>query len=99
MANLKFDLREALGMLLCALLSLAAFLALLLLLAYSDGNRLVAALGLLVSLACPVMWLLFLLWRDGGGGGLVQWVKRKAALPRLWPLLRREKQPDGVPAG
>ncbi len=92
--NHKIDLRETVGMILCTSLSLVAFLALLLLLAYSDGDWRVATLGLLVALACPVVWLAFLLRGSGGGGGLVQWVKHKAALLR--PVPRREAQPDGM---
>jgi hypothetical protein len=72
------------------LLSLAGFL---ILLAYSD--RLPAALGLVISLICPAVWLVVLLWSMEGGGGLVQWVKRRVVL--LQPVLRRDGQPTSVP--
>jgi hypothetical protein len=93
MLNRKVDLRETVGMVLCALLSLVAFLAFLFLLASSD--QLPAVLALAVSLACPVVWLAFLLWNNGSGGGLAQWVKHRAALLR--PAPRRDGQPAGVP--
>ena len=93
MLNHKVDLRETVGMVLCALLSLVAFSAFLFLLAYSD--RLPAVLALAVSLACPVVWLAFLLWNNGGGGGLAQWVRRRVAL--LQPAPRQDGQPAGVP--
>jgi hypothetical protein len=90
MMNHKVDLRNTLGMALCALLSLVAFLALM---AYSD--RLMAVVGLAAGLVCPAVWLTVLLSNDGDGGGLVQWVKRRAAL--LWPAPRRDSQPISVP--
>lgn len=94
MMNHKIDLRNTLGMALCALLSLVAFLAFLTLVAYSD--RLMAVVGLTASLVCPAVWLTVLLSNDGdGGGGLVQWVKRKAGLLR--PAPRRDGQPAGIP--
>ena len=94
MVNHKVDLRNILGMALCALLSLVAFLAFLILMAYSD--RLMAILGLAASLVCPAVWLTVLLSNDGdSGGGLVQWVKRKAVLLR--PASRRDGQPSGIP--
>jgi hypothetical protein len=77
----KVDVRETVGMALCALLSLAAFLILL-----AHSNRLPAALGLVISLICPAVWLIVLLWSMEGGGGLVQWVKRRVVV--LQPLLR-----------
>jgi hypothetical protein len=91
MKNSKVGLRETVGMVLCALLSLVAFLFLL---AYSD--RLPGVLALGVSLVCPVVWLGFLLSSSGGGGGLGQSVKRRAALLR--PAARRDRQQVGVPA-
>ena len=90
MMNHKIDLRNTLGMALCALLSLVAFLALM---AYSD--RLMAVVGLAASLVCPAVWLTVLLSNDGDAGGLVQWVKRKAVLLR--PASRRDGQPISVP--
>ena len=84
-------MRETVGMAQCALLSLAAFLPLL---AY--GDRLSAGLALAISLACPAVWLLFLLWSSGGGRGLVQMAKRRAAWSR--PALGLDGQPAGVPA-
>jgi hypothetical protein len=94
MKNPKVDLRETLGMVLCALLSLVAFLAFLFWLASSD--RLPGVLALGVSLVCPVVWLVFLLSSSGGGGGLGQSVKRRAALLR--PAARWDGQQVGVPA-
>jgi len=93
MVNHKVDLRNTLGMARCALLSLVAFLAFLILMAYSD--RLMAVLGLAASLICPAVWLTVLLSNDGDAGGLVQWVKRKAVLLR--PASRRDGQPISVP--
>lgn len=92
MVNRKVDLRETVGMALCALLSLVTFLAFLFLLASSD--HLSAVLALAVSLVCPAVWLAFLLWSSGGGGGLVRWVKRRVALRR--PAPRWDEQPAGV---
>ena len=69
MVNRKIDLRETVGLMLCVLITLLAFSSLLLLLAYSEGSRLLAAVGFLISLACPVAWLAFLLHNSGGGGG------------------------------
>ncbi|MFB0536612.1 MAG: hypothetical protein ACETWR_16710 [Anaerolineae bacterium] len=95
MMNHKVDLRNTLGMALCALLSLVAFLTFLTLVAFSD--RLMAVVGLAASLVCPAVWLTVLLSNDGdGGGGLVQWVKHKVALLR--PAPRRDGQPIGAPA-
>lgn len=91
MVNHKTDLREIVDMILCALLSLVTFP---ILLVYS--GQLPVVLGLVVSLACPVVWLAFLLWNNGDdGGGLVQRVKRRAALRR--PTRRWDGQPAGVP--
>jgi len=95
MVNHKVDLRNTLGMARCALLSLVAFLAFLILMAYSD--RLLAVLGLAASLVCPAVWLTVLLSNDGNGSGLVQRVKRRAALLR--PAPRRDSQPISVPVG
>jgi hypothetical protein len=61
------DLREMAGMALCAMLSFAAFLALVILV--EGGGRLPAILALIITLACPVVWLIVLLSSDGGGGG------------------------------
>jgi len=94
MLNHKFDLRSIVGMALCALLSLVAFLTFLILMAYND--RFMAILGLTASLVCPAVWLTILLLDDGdGGGGLAQWVKHKVALLR--PAPRRNSQPAGMP--
>ncbi len=94
MVNHKVDLRDTLGMALCALFSLVAFLAFLILMAYSD--RLMAVVGLAASLVCPAVWLMVLSSNDGdGGGGLVQWAKHRAALLR--PASRRDGQPAGIP--
>lgn len=94
MVNHKVDLRNTVGMALCALLSLVAFLAFLTLVAYSD--RLMAVVGLAASLVCPAVWLMVLLSNDGdGGGGLVQWVKHRAALLR--PAPRRDGQSGSLP--
>jgi len=94
MVNHKVDLRNTLGMALCALLALVAFLAFLALVAYSD--RLMVVVGLAASLVCPAVWLTVLLSNDGhGGGGLLQWVKHKVV--PLRPAPRRDGQPVGAP--
>ena len=96
MVNHKVDLRKTVSMALCALLSLVAFLAFLILMAYSD--RWLVVLGLAASLVCPAVWLTVLLSNDGdGGGGLVQRVKHRAALRR--PAPRWHGQPAGVAVG
>ena len=86
MANHKANLHEIVGMVLCALLSLLAFVILVI---YND--RLPAILGLIISLACPVVWLTVLLWNDRDGGSLAQRVKL------LQPILRWGDQPTSVP--
>lgn len=68
----KGDVREAIGMAVCAVLSLAAFLALVLLL---ENGLLPAFLALVISLACPVVWLVLI--GDGGGKGLEQRAQRQ----------------------
>ena len=88
------DLRETLGLILCVLLSLLAFLGILVFVSYNYADRWVALLGLMISLACPVVWLALLLWKDGGGGGLLQRVKSNVKLPRL--AVRRMEQPTGA---
>lgn len=94
MLSHKFDLRSIVGMALCALLSLVAFLTFLILMAYS--NRFMAILGLTASLVCPTVWLMVLLSNDGGGGGgLVQWLKDRMTVLRPGP--RRNSQPAGMP--
>ena len=93
MMSHKVDLREMVGMALCALLSLMAFLTFLFLLAFSDS--LPAVLALVISLACPVVWLAYLLWSSGGSGGLMQWMKRRSV--RLWSLPQWDGQSVGVP--
>jgi len=62
--NDRTDRREMAGTALCALLSLVAFVPLVV-----AAGRLSAVLVIVVSLACPVAWFLFLSWsgRDGGG--------------------------------
>ncbi|HDQ73873.1 MAG TPA: hypothetical protein ENN19_17520 [Chloroflexi bacterium] len=68
----KSDVREVINMAVCAILSLTAFLALVLLL---ENGLLPALLVLIISLACPVVWLA-LLW-DSGGKGLGQQKRRQ----------------------
>jgi len=66
------NVRETIVMVLCAILSLAAFLVLVLLL---EGGLLPAFLALIISLACPVVWLA-LMW-GGGGKGLEQLLRTR----------------------
>ncbi|MFQ6101683.1 MAG: hypothetical protein ACE5OS_10690 [Anaerolineae bacterium] len=91
----KGDVREAIGMVVCAILSLAAFLALVLLL---EDGLLPAFLALVVSLACPLVWLAFLLLGHEGGGGLAHWAQRRVV--SLQPALRQQDDRlTGVAAG
>lgn len=68
----RFDLGEIGGTALCALLSLAAFVPLVV-----YAGRLPAALALAISLACPLVWLIVWLWSGGRGVGLAQRLKRR----------------------
>ena len=61
MLDQEADVRETVGMALCALLSMVAFGAVLFLL---GSGRLPVALVIAISLACPVVWLAFLLRSD-----------------------------------
>lgn len=88
----KVDVRETVGMALCALLSLVAFL---ILLTYSD--RLPVVVALAIGLACPLVWLAFLLWENRDGGGLVQSVRRRVTSFRPTPR-RQDNRLTGVPA-
>ncbi len=93
MANRKMNLRDAAGLVLCATLSLAAFLILL-----SLSDQLPAILVLTVSLICPLIWLALVLGSDGSGGGLAPWAKHRAAAIRSgWG--RNEHRPAGVLLG
>ncbi len=90
----KVDLREVVGTILCAVLSLLAFLGVLVFVSYNYEDQWVAPLGLAISLVCPVVWLALLLWKDGGGGGLLQRLKSSMKLPRQ--AERRTEQPVGM---
>jgi hypothetical protein len=65
--NYETDWREVAGTVLCALLSLGAFVPLV-----GFAGWLPAVLAVIISLACPLIWLLFLLLNRGSGGGLRQ---------------------------
>jgi hypothetical protein len=88
--NHKVELFEMVGMVPCALLSLAAFLPLLI-----YGEQLPVALALVISLACPALWMIFLLRSRGGGGGLTYWVGLRSRWSQLVP--RWGGQPAAAP--
>ncbi|MCL7452421.1 MAG: hypothetical protein M8467_05170 [Anaerolineae bacterium] len=73
--------RETAGTLLCALLSLGAFVPLVV-----AAGRLPAALVLAISLACPIAWLLSLSWSGRDDGGLRRPAGAVAPGLRLRPL-------------
>ncbi len=93
----NLDLREIVGMVLCAVLSAMAFLGILIFVSYNFGDRWVALLGMMIGLVCPVVWLALLLWQGGGGGGLLRRVK--SSMKRPQPAMRRTEQPAVVPIG
>jgi hypothetical protein len=64
--NRHVDVREIAGMTACAVLSLVALLALLVLV--EGGGRQPAILALIIALACPVVWCLVLLPARRGDG-------------------------------
>lgn len=75
--NYESDWREAVGTALCALLSLGAFILLVAL-----AGSLPPVLTVAIGLACPLVWLLFLLSSRGHGGGL----RQQAQVWRLRPI-------------
>jgi hypothetical protein len=77
--NYETDWREAVGTALCALFSLGAFVPLV-----AFAGRLPAVLTVAISLACPLVWLLFLLSSRGRGGGLRKQAREK--MGRLRPV-------------
>jgi hypothetical protein len=83
--NYEADWREAVGTVLCALLSLGAFVPLVV---FADW--LPAVLMAVISLACPLMWLLFLLSNRNNGGGLRQQARTRPR--RLHPIPDRVHQ-------
>ena len=85
MVNRTIGFRSVVVMALCALLSLLAFLGFLFLTASSTG--MLALVGLVAALACPAIWLTFLLV-DNRESVLMQWVKRVRA--RLQGSARRD---------
>lgn len=72
--NYEVDWREAVGTVLCALLSLGAFVPLVMF-----AGWLPAVLAVVISLACPLVWLLFLLSNRSDGVG-----PRQQAQDQIW---------------
>jgi len=80
--NYETDRREMVGTALCALLSLGAFIPLV-----EFAGSLPAVLTVVISLACPLVWLLFLLLSRGHGGSTRQ--QAQAQIRQLHRMQRR----------
>ena len=94
MSYQKMNQRETVGTVLCALLSIGTFGTSLFL---WIGGLLPAFLALVISLACPIVWIVVLLWQDGDGGGLARWVRQRLVLGRDYG--RRTPSEASAPIG